>query len=53
MLCREFKCMDEVDNICQVDTDNGGCIGDMCGNWGECINCQQQADRECEGLQNR
>lgn len=53
MLCGEFKCMDEVDNICQVDVDSGGCIGDLCGSWGECINCQQLGQEECEGLKSQ
>lgn len=50
MLCREFKCVDELDNVCQVDVDNGVCVGDRCSNWGECINCQQLDQDECEGL---
>ena len=48
MLCGEFKCVFWVDGECEpVD---GGCIGEMCTNWGECINCQQQADVDCDGL---
>lgn len=48
MLCGEFKCVFLVDGECEpVD---GGCIGEMCTNWGECINCQQQADEDCDGM---
>lgn len=50
MLCNEFKCVHEVDNVCQVDIDDGECIGDMCENWGECISCRQQDKEECDGL---
>lgn len=48
MLCNDFQCVYLVDGECdQLETE---CIGDMCGNWGECINCQQQDKEECEGL---
>lgn len=48
MLCNEFKCGYEVDGQCEAD--GGECVGDMCENFGECINCQQQEKEECDGL---
>lgn len=48
MSCNDFKCVFEIDGLCEADT--GNCIGDMCENWGECINCQQQGEDECDGL---
>ena len=50
MLCSGFRCVNLVDDICQVDIDDNGCIGDLCENWGECINCQQQDDEKCDGI---
>lgn len=48
MPCNEFECVFEIEGICEADT--GDCIGDLCENWGECSNCQQQADVDCDGL---
>lgn len=51
MLCNEFKCVDLVDGECdQLETE---CIGNLCENWGECINCQQLVQEECEGIRSR
>lgn len=48
MLCDKFMCVYLEDEECEPI--RGECIGDMCENWGECINCQQLDQDECEGL---
>ncbi|MEI1255999.1 hypothetical protein V8Q34_14770 [Blautia sp. JLR.GB0024] len=49
MLCGEFKCVYLVDGECEPV--GGSCITDLCENWGECINCQQEANKDCDGMQ--
>lgn len=48
MLCNKFMCVYLENRECEPV--GGECIGDMCENWGECINCQQLDQEECEGL---
>lgn len=48
MLCGEFKCVQNTSGICAVD--EGDCMGTLCEDWGECINCHEQDMEECEGL---
>lgn len=48
MLCSEFICARNTSGICAVD--RGDCIGTLCEDWGECINCQEQDKDDCEGL---
>ena len=49
MLCKDFKCkyQDEDGECCQI---GGECIGDLCGDWGECLDCKQVDMDECDGL---
>lgn len=39
MQCNSFKCINLVDDEC--DQNGGECIGDLCEDWGECLNCQR------------
>ena len=48
MKCDKFKCVYEVDGECEPM--GGECIGDMCECFGECINCQEQENEECDGF---
>lgn len=48
MLCDEFQCVYLAERECELV--GGKYIGDMCENWGECINCQEQDKDDCEGL---
>lgn len=48
MLCNEFKCVYLADVECEPI--GGECIGDMCGEYGQCSGCQQLTMEECEGL---
>ena len=48
MKCDELKCVYDVDGEC--DQDGGECIGDMCENFGECTDCQDQDLNDCDGL---
>lgn len=38
--CNNFECVYLVDGECEEI--GGECIGDLCENWGECLNCQKQ-----------
>lgn len=42
MTCDNFKCVNLVDGEC--DQDDGECVGDLCEDWGECLNCQRVTD---------
>lgn len=48
MLYNKFMCVYLEDEECEPI--GGECIGDMCENWGECINFRQFDGEECEGL---
>ena len=43
MKCDKFRCVYEIDGECEA-------VGDLCENFGECITCQQQNRKECDGL---
>lgn len=46
MSCNNFKCVNLVGGECEEL--GGDCIGDLCENWGECLNCQRTGeDEEC------
>lgn len=51
MQCKEFKCVYEIDGECEAV--DGECIGDLCENYGECIECQQRDVVECDGRPKR
>lgn len=48
MRCNKFKCVYKCDGECEPM--GGECIGDMCECFGECINCQEQENEECDGF---
>lgn len=48
MQCNKFKCVYEYEGECEPM--GGECIGDMCENFGECLNCQGQDQEKCDGL---
>lgn len=48
MQCNKHKCIYLDEGECEeLGTE---CIGDMCENFGECISCQDQDRKECDGL---
>lgn len=51
MQCKEFKCVYEIDGECEAV--DGECIGDLCENYGECIERQQRDVAECDGRPKR